>query len=43
MKFFDAHFHIIDHRFPLVANNDFLPAEFTLDDYKSAVKHTDFV
>lgn len=31
--FFDCHLHIIDKRFPLVANNGFLPEEFTCDDY----------
>ncbi len=34
---FDAHFHIIDPRFPLVPNQDFLPNEFTVADYWSAV------
>lgn len=32
-RMFDSHFHIIDPRFPLVANNGFLPAAFTADDY----------
>ena len=32
-KLFDAHFHIIDHRFPIVANQGFLPEEFTSNDY----------
>lgn len=32
-EFFDCHLHIIDKRFPLVANNGFLPGEFTCDDY----------
>lgn len=30
---FDSHFHIIDKRFPLVPNNNYLPDEFTCDDY----------
>ena len=30
---FDAHFHIIDPRFPLVANQGYLPAAFTAHDY----------
>lgn len=30
---FDSHFHIIDKRFPLVSNNNFLPNEFTCEDY----------
>jgi predicted TIM-barrel fold metal-dependent hydrolase len=31
---FDAHFHVIDPRFPLVANQGFLPEPFTCDDYQ---------
>ncbi|HEY3241451.1 MAG TPA: amidohydrolase family protein [Acidimicrobiia bacterium] len=31
---FDAHFHVIDPRFPLVANQGFLPEPFTCDDYR---------
>jgi predicted TIM-barrel fold metal-dependent hydrolase len=30
---FDAHFHIIDKRFPLVTNAGFRPGEFTATDY----------
>lgn len=30
---FDAHLHIIDPAFPLVANEGFLPPPFTVDDY----------
>lgn len=30
---FDAHFHIIDPRFPLVENQGYLPLPFTCDDY----------
>lgn len=30
---FDAHFHIIDYRFPLVANQSYLPHAFTVTDY----------
>lgn len=30
---FDSHLHIIDPRFPLVANNGFLPRPFTVNDY----------
>jgi predicted TIM-barrel fold metal-dependent hydrolase len=33
MNIFDAHFHIIDPRFPLVPNGGFLPEPFTCDDY----------
>ncbi|AMM21494.1 2-pyrone-4,6-dicarboxylate hydrolase [Frondihabitans sp. PAMC 28766] len=32
---FDAHFHIIDKRFPLVANNGFMPDEFSVADYRA--------
>lgn len=32
--FFDAHFHVIDHRFPLFENNGFLPGRFTVGDYR---------
>ena len=34
---FDAHFHIIDPRFPLVANNGYLPDPFTAADYRDRV------
>ena len=34
-KLFDSHFHIIDHLYPLVANNGFLPNGFTCQDYSS--------
>lgn len=30
---FDAHFHVIDPRFPLAPNNGYLPDPFTVDDY----------
>lgn len=35
--FFDAHFHVIDGRFPLLANNGFLPEEFTVRSYQERV------
>lgn len=31
---FDAHLHIVDPRFPLVANAGYLPEPFTVDDYR---------
>ncbi|OPX10000.1 amidohydrolase family protein [Gordonia sp. i37] len=31
---FDAHFHIIDHAFPVVKNNGFLPEQFDVDAYR---------
>jgi len=33
---FDAHLHIIDPRFPLVANQGYIPDPFTVDDYRDA-------
>lgn len=33
-RFFDAHFHVIDSRFPLHANNGFLPEDFTAEQYR---------
>lgn len=38
MQLFDAHFHIIDHHFALIANQSYLPEEFTVDDYLNRVK-----
>ena len=35
---FDAHFHIIDARFPLVPNNGYLPDPFTPADYRKRVE-----
>jgi predicted TIM-barrel fold metal-dependent hydrolase len=32
---FDAHLHIIDPRFPLVANQGYVPDPFTADDYRA--------
>lgn len=34
-KLFDSHFHIIDHQYPLIANNGFMPNEFTCQNYLS--------
>lgn len=34
MKFFDAHLHIIDPKYPLVENNGYLPPYFAVEDYK---------
>ena len=33
MKIFDSHFHIIDKNFPLIRLNNYLPPEFTVDNY----------
>ena len=37
MPVFDAHFHVIDDRFPLVPNQGYLPPPFTVDDYRERV------
>ena len=31
---FDSHFHIIDQRFPLIANQGYLPETFQVEDYR---------
>ena len=33
-KLFDAHFHVIDPRFPLVPNKGYLPERYTLNDHR---------
>ncbi len=38
LKLFDAHLHIIDDRFPLVANDGYLPPKFSCDDYLDRLK-----
>jgi len=38
MNKFDAHFHIIDPRFPLYENNGYLPPTFTTQMYQEAIK-----
>ena len=40
---FDAHFHIIDDRFPLVENNGYLPDIFTCNHYLSQLKNVDLI
>lgn len=35
MRVFDTHLHIVDPRFPLVANQGYLPKPFTVDDYRA--------
>jgi predicted TIM-barrel fold metal-dependent hydrolase len=37
-KLFDAHFHIIDPRFPLVPNRGYLPDRYTINDYRERLK-----
>lgn len=43
MKFFDAHLHIIDPRFPLIENQGFMPEAFTSRDYLKSVEPFDVV
>ncbi len=40
---FDSHFHIIDHRFPLVPNSGYLPEPFECRDYLARVAGMDIV
>jgi predicted TIM-barrel fold metal-dependent hydrolase len=42
-KVFDAHLHIIDLRFPLVPNEGYLPALFTVENYLKRTKALDLV
>lgn len=37
-ELFDAHFHIIDPRFPLVPNRGYLPDRYTTNDYRERLK-----
>lgn len=41
MKIFDAHFQIIDPRYPLFENNGYLPPDFTISDYKEKTQSLD--
>ena len=38
LDIFDAHLHIVDPRFPLVANQGYLPAPFTVSDYRTRMQ-----
>lgn len=38
MKFFDSHFHIIDHAYPVVANQGYLPPNYTCNDYLKQIE-----
>ena len=40
-KYFDCHFHIIDKKFPVVANQGFMPDSFTAEDYLRRVEAVD--
>lgn len=42
-RIFDSHFHIIDHRFPLVSNKGFLPEGFSCADYQIHAKQLGIV
>lgn len=35
MRIFDAHLHVVDPRFPLVANRGYLPEPFMVEDYRA--------
>ena len=35
---FDSHLHIIDPRFPLIANHGYLPPTFTVNDYRDRMR-----
>lgn len=37
-RVFDAHFHIIDPRYPLIPNNGYCPPPFTCDDYRQRMR-----
>jgi len=37
-KIFDGHCHIIDHAFPIISNQGYIPPHFPLDQYLSTVK-----
>ncbi|MET8752204.1 amidohydrolase family protein [Streptomyces sp. NPDC004667] len=41
--FFDAHFHVIDRRFPLFENNGFLPEEFPAGQYRERTRELNVV
>ncbi|HLQ98571.1 MAG TPA: amidohydrolase family protein [Candidatus Dormibacteraeota bacterium] len=43
MKIFDAHLHIIDETFPLIANQGYLPDYFSYEDYLERVKSLNIV
>ena len=40
---FDAHFHVIDPRFPLIPNQGYVPEPFTVEDYRAATAGMDVV
>ena len=38
MRIFDAHFHIIDYRYPIQENQSYLPPNFRVEDYEGVTK-----
>lgn len=42
-NFFDAHFHIIDPKFPMNKNNGFLPAPFVVEQYQRATEKYEII
>lgn len=43
VKIFDAHFHIIDYRFPVIPNEGYMPDAFTVDDYLDFFRNRDLI
>lgn len=43
LPLFDAHLHVIDPRFPLVASHRYLPPAFTVEDYLERTAHLNVV
>jgi len=41
LPLFDAHFHIVDPRFPLVPNRGYLPDRYTVSDYRARMEDYD--
>ena len=41
LPLFDAHFHVVDPRFPLVPNRGYLPDRYTVSDYRERMEEYD--
>lgn len=41
LPLFDAHFHVVDPRFPLVPNRGYLPDRYTVSDYRERMEDYD--
>ena len=39
LKIFDSHFHIINHKYPMIENQGFLPEDFTEQDYLQIINN----